>query len=186
MPSFHSQKLDFCVEGPFTTAQARLHFFSVSSRGAGVRDTPKGRARALQPCACTAGSPTQTHSFLSVRGCLPVLRVKDAVFQHQDREGTTKANSMQIRELGAELSRGFPVWREHQSWLRGPSRGEWGRQQPGQEAAHIKYIPGPACRPGVCLCIRRCSRFLGWWRQGASTRQESPGQSGTCRLHPWG
>lgn len=77
---------------------------------------------------------------------------------------------MQIRELGAEPSRRFPKWREHQSWLRGPSRGEWGGQQSGQEAAHIKYIPGPACRPGLCLCIRRCSRFLGWWRQGASTR----------------
>lgn len=102
------------------------------------------------------------------------------------REQQTKANSMQIRELGAEASRRVPMWREHQLWLRGPSRGEWERQQPGQEAAHIKYIPGSACRPGLCLCIRRCSRFLGWWRQGASTGQESPGQSGTCRLHPWG
>ena len=78
VPSFHSKKLDFCAEGPFTTTQACLHFSVYTlgakadlppkarrGRGSGVRHTSKRRARALQLRACTALS--HPDSFISER-----------------------------------------------------------------------------------------------------------------------
>lgn len=131
-----------------------------------MRHTPKGHSRALQLRACTVHS--HPDSFISERVRMSSCPACQGcpVSLTPGQGGATKASSMQIRVSGAKLSRCLPMWRENQSWLRGPSRGEWVGLEPGQEAAHIKYIPGPACRPGLCLCIRGCSRFLGWLGQG--------------------
>lgn len=150
-----------------------------------MRHTPKGHSRALQ--LRTHVHSTQTHSFPSRHLDVFLFCVSRMPHFTDTRTGrATKASSMQIRawcrtrqvppNVGGKTNRGSAVL-----------PGEWVGLEPGQETAHIKYIPGPACRPRVCASASEVvlGSLAGWGGGAGWWWWWCPPQPGQERLDRW-